>query len=500
MNFIGLDIGTTGCKASVIDENGVTIYSRYSEYNLVFPRNGWVEINANMVWDKVCEVLSDVAGNCGESKFDAIAVGSFGESVVLLDKDDEVIGNSIFFTDIRGTEEIKLILSRFDQSELQSITGMPLNSMYSLNKLLWIQKHEPERIARAKRIMLFSDYIGYKLTGKAFIDYSMASRTMMFDTHEKKWSAKIFDTFNFNMNAFSTPAQSGTIVGRILPSVAEQLMLNDTLTLVLGAHDQACAAVGSGAVRNGDAVNSIGSAECITVVVDPEKADQNLYKYNFCCEPHAAEGKYITLAFQSTAGASLKWYRDTFEYDRYKKLKEQNIDIYQVLDSECDDNPTDLFFLPHLAGSGTPMMDSSSKGAFLGLTLGTTKNQMYKSIIEGICFESRINVDLLKECGIEINRLVSVGGGSKSANLLRIKSNVLGRSVCTLEAPEAGAMGLAVICAHALKVYEKIEQATAAMVKIKNKIHPDTEMHKAYTSRYETYRKIYPLLKKIGGT
>ncbi len=497
MTYIGLDIGTTGCKASVIDQNGVTLYSKYCEYNLIFPSKDWVEIDAGMVWQKVCLALSELAAGNKSMRFDAIAVGSFGESVVLLDKDDKVIGNSIFYTDSRGNEEIRQVLAGIEQTELQNITGMPVHSMYSINKLLWIRKHRPEQWAKAERIMLFADYIGYMLTGKAVIDYSLASRSMMFDIHDKTWSKKIFRVFGFNTEAFSRPDVSGTVVGTVLPRIAAQLSLNDDIKLVLGAHDQACAAVGAGALQAGDAVDSIGAAECITAVIDREKANTQLFRYNFCCEPHAVPGKYITLAFHSSAGAAIKWYRDTFEQERYKYFEQRNQDIYRILDEECGAEPSEVYFLPHLAGSGTPMLDSRSRGAFLGLTLGTAKNQIYKSILEGICFETKLNTQLLEECGIRIDRMVSVGGGARSKTLLSIKSHIMGLKVCTLEAAESGAMGLAILCAYAMEAYGSIEQAAAVMVKEKGTCYPDSGMQKKYGEKFQIYRRIYPALKNI---
>ena len=496
MAYIGLDVGTSGCKATLVDITGKIIAYTYKEYDLIFPGPGRVEIKGETVWNSVCFALQSLRNKIS-SKIDAISVGSFGEALVFLDEKDQVLDNSIVYSDIRGTEEIKEIIQKIDKAQLENLTGMPLNSMYSLNKLLWIMKNKPECYSKARKIMLFGDFITYKLTGEAKIDYSLCSRTMAFDIENKVWSEEIFKAFTIDSSKFSQPVPAGSIIGVVRKSVVETLGLNQGTVVVAGGHDQACAALGAGVLNIGDAVDGMGSAECISAVLDKNLTGSRLFENKFCCEPHVVKGKYITLAFNSTAGAVIKWYRETFEKKRADIYKENSANFYEVLDGECPIQPSQLLVLPHFAGSGTPYMDSYASGAILGLKLGTKKEEIYKAILEGICFEIKFNSEMLQQFGVEIKHIVAVGGGARSPVLLQIKSDIMGKTVKTLECPEAGTIGLAILSAVACGHYPDVSTAVENMVRVDKYYEPRQSHHEVYKEMYEEYRQIYPAIKAI---
>ncbi len=496
MAYIALDVGTTGCKATVIDAFGKPLYAGYHEYDLVFPQPGWIEINANRVFNSVCAVLADV-GMQGIPELSALAIASFGEAVILLDENDKVLDNSIYYSDVRGSAEISDILEKLDHTSIQRITGMPVNSMYSLNKLLWITKHKPELLKKARRFMLFGDYIGFRLSGEACIDFSLASRSMMFDIDRKQWSESIFNCFGFDRERFSKPIASGTIYGNIRPEIARKLSLNPDLRIVTGGHDQACAALGTGAIEAGQATIGMGASDCLVAVLDKEQAESDMYADNFCREPHVVGDNYITLAFTTTSGAALKWYRDTFEKYRHAENIQCSVNTYARLDEECPDAPTGLLFLPHMAGSGTPAMDSNSSGAFLGLRLSTTKSQMYKAIMEGICFEGKYNLEKLAQHGIAVAHLVAAGGGACSQTFLQIKADITGLDIETAAVTEAGTLGLGILCALALKDYPDVRSAVASMTRTMDHYAPDPVRHAQYENYYRHYKRIYQTCNTI---
>lgn len=499
MAYLGLDIGTTGCKASVIDQSGRIQASASREYDLQYPGEGLIEIDPLVVWKSVLDVLSSAASR-SKKTIKALSIASFGETFVLLDSNDAPLANSIFYTDIRGSQESADILSAIPAERLFHITGMSINSIYSLNKLLWIKKHRPGLLEKASRLMLYGDYIGYMLTGERVIDYSLASRTMMLDVEKKEWAGEIFGAFALEQELFSRPAQAGTKVGRLRPQLCEKLGLPADVTVVLGGHDQACAALGAGAIEFGDACDGFGAAECISVVIKRSQAKDDMRKNNYCCEPHLIEGKYITLAFNTSAGASLKWYRNTIEAERHRYFSERGENIYGVLDSECEPSPSPVLFLPYMAGSGTPYMDPSAQGAFVGLTLSTVKAQMYKAIIEGICLDMRHNLELLAQTGIMVNRLVAVGGGARSRTLLQIKADVLNKTVTTIDVPEAGTLGLAMLCSVACGDYPDYEAAARAMIRAAAEYSPDPANAALYEKKYAQYKRMYAAVKSIKDT
>lgn len=495
MAYIGLDVGTAGCKASVIDEGGNILFYSYREYSLESPQPGYVEIDARVVWDAVKQVLRKAAAE--KLEVSALAIASFGEGVVLLDEKDEVIANSIFYSDIRGGEEIGDILKRFDAGQIQSVTGMPINPMYSSNKLLWIKKHRPEDYRRARRIMLFGDFISYMLTGEAAVDYSLASRTQLFDIGKEQWAESIAGPLGIDMGRFSKPVRAGTPVGRLAKEAVRETGLPKELLVVAGGHDQAMAALGAGAVYTGDSVDGVGSAECITLVLGKEDISGRMYEYNYCCEPFVLPGRYITLAFNSSSGTSMKWYRDCIEREKAAEYEREGKNLYRELDEACGREPSPVWFLPHVAGSGTPHMDAAMGGAFLGLRVSTTKAQMYRAVLEGVCYEMMLNVNLLAECGLDLKEVIAVGGGSVSDVLMQIKANIMNREIKTLASPESGTLGLGLLCGYATGAYPDIEKAAKELAAVKKTYVPEAEYAKQYSEKLAIYEKIYPALKTI---
>ena len=493
MAVIGLDVGTTGCKATVIREDGETLAYAYQSYQLVISGPGMAELDARDVWQGAKKVLYQAAQG---REITAIAVASLGESFICVGPDGETLGNSMLYSDVRGAEEAKEIQSILGSETLFGITGMPVNPMYTLCKLIWKRKHSGD-YDKARYLMLFGDYIGYMLTGRRVIDYSLASRTMMFDVRKKRWSEEITERFQIDWHQLSEPAPSGTVIGKLLPDIADELGLPRGTTLYAGAHDQACAALGAGVLRSGDCVDGMGTSECITTMVPEDSKARLMMANSFCMEPYAISNRYITLAFNPAAGAAVNWYRSTIEKERNAACTATGRSIFEAMEAECPARPTSLLFLPYLAGTGTPYMDPFASGALLGLRLGTTRGEMYKAFIEGICFEIMLNAELLSELGTDIKSLNCVGGLTRSDMLMQIKADVMGVPVNRLMVKESGTLGLAMLCLVAGGVYPDYERAAREMVKTERMFEPDMKQHTVYMEKYQAYKRLYAAINKV---
>ena len=493
MRYIGLDVGTSGCKATVADKEGKVFTSAYREYAPVSPQPGYMEIDARVVMDAVMQVLREAAS----PEITALSIASFGEAVVLLDSKDKVLGRSIYFSDTRGSEEVADILAAMDQKRCRQITGMPANPMFSANKLLWIKKHQPDVFAAAKRTLLFGDYVAFMLTGERMIDLSLASRTMLLDIHTNRWSEEVADALGLSVEGFSEPVRMGTPIGKLLRNVASETGLSENVLVVAGGHDQAMAALGSGATKVGDSVDGIGSSECITLVLGKDNIVDRMADYSFCAEPYLFEDTYITLAFNASAGSAIRWFRDCFGAELAKQAQASGESVFQMMERECSPDPTKILFLPYVAGSGTPYLDSEIGGAFLGLQMSSVRSELYRAVLQGICYDMQMNVELLAECGITLNAITAVGGATNSELLMQIKADVMNREVAVLETSEAGTLGLILLCSKAMGEIDDLATTARKIARRSRTFIPNPKYVPVYTTLLERYRRMYPALRTV---
>lgn len=472
----GLDIGTSGCKIAVYDENGKFVKCEYTEYD-VKRSNGLHEIDPEEILLCVKKVISEL------NIFDlaAIAVTSFGETFVMLDESDKPCAPSMLYTDPRGKDECAKLSTHFGEQSLAYITGTKPHEMYSLPKIMWIKNNLPRQYAAAQHILLIQDYIVYMLTGAAQIDYSLAARTICFDIENKCWSEDILDYCGIDKKLLSNPVPSGTVAGEIKREIADELSINPNLKIVSGCHDQIAAMTGANIFNCGDVMDGTGTVECVPVVMDGIPKEPSLFDCGFSFVPHI-NGKYACYALSYTGGATLKWFRDNFSDKSYAQL-----------DKDVSNLPTDLLIMPHFAGAATPYMDMNSKAAVIGLTFEHTKADIYKALMEGTAYEIAVNIEVLKRYKLSPKKLVATGGGARSSVWLQIKADVLGVPVAALDTEEVGAAGTAYLAGRAAKIYDSDMQ----LAHTKITYCPNNENHKFYLKQFEKYEKIYNFSKQI---
>ena len=479
MKIGGIDVGTTGCKLTVYNEKGELLNKEYETYEV--SRNaGEHEIDGSLIWDGIKKLIKKTVKNIGN--IDAIGITTFGETFVMLDEEDNILCPSMLYTDPRGQEEAKL----FDAQRVMEIAGVKPHAMYSLPKVMWIKKNRPDIYQKTKRIMLFEDFIVYMLTGTAQIDRSLAARTMGLDIRKGEWSKEIFETAGIDVNKMSAVVKSGTAAGNVKAELEKELGLCGTV-IVNGCHDQVASAAGSGAFCDGMAVDGTGTVECITPIFDKIPENNEIYEDNYAVVPYIEDGKYVCYAFSFTGGAAIKWFRDNFAEDM----------SYKELDSTVDDEPGGILVMPHFAGAATPYMDNGSKAAFLGVTMETTKADMYKAIMEGVTYEILLNLKRLEKAGINPQRLYATGGGAMSSVWLQMKANILGVPITGLSAPEVGTVGTVMLSGVAVGAFTDMDNAKAVMVKEGKTYYPDKQKHEKYRQIYKCYEKIYEAVRPI---
>ena len=484
----GLDIGTTGCKLSVYNDKGDFVFNSYKEYE-VSRVNGAHEVDAQMIFESVCAVISETVKTY---ELEAVGVTTFGETFVALDENDNVLLPSMLYTDPRGEAECVSLCEALGEKRLIEISGVKPHTMYSLPKIMWIKNNLPEIYAKIKHIFLMEDYIVYKLCGKAYIDYSLAARTMAFDIRNKCWSREIFAAAGIDVALMSNPVPAGNVAGTLKKELADKLSTNKLFKIVNGSHDQVAATVGAGIFAPGEAVDGTGTVECIVPIFDHVPENSELYNKGYAVVPYVIENTYVCYAFSFTGGAVLKWFRDNFTAKH-----EGSKNIYAELDALVKDDPTGILVLPHFAGAATPYMDNSSRAAIIGLTLEHSDADIYKALMEGVTYEIMINIEHLERFGIAPDKIYATGGGASSDVWLQIKADVLNRHVTSLSAKEVGACGTCMLTGVGIGIYKDLREAKQYFVKSKSTASPDPDRSKLYAKYYSAYRKLYDAVRPI---
>jgi len=482
--YIGLDIGTSSVKAILFSETGKVLCKCTKSYAIKNNVSEKSELDPIDVRKTVIETLRYLAKSGYEVK--TIGISSLGEACVLTDENDNILSNTILPGDIRGAEFLDEINDYRNEYFLEYTTALPVNSTYTLPKLLWIKKYEPLIFQKIKHIMLYGDYIGHYLSGERKISFSLASRTQLFDINKKIFSSDILHRFNLDKAFFSTPNPATEILGVIRPDIANKTGLPYNVKIYIGGHDQPCAALGAGCLFKGQAVDTTGTSECITPIIGNKPFSPEFIKRtNLCSEPSVIPGVYNTLAYTHTAGRLLEWYLNTI-------LCRSS---YEEMEKQCKLEPTGLLIMPHFSGAGTPTMDHKSVGTITGLSLNTTDVDIYQALMEGITYEMRVNLELLRECNITPTEVSVVGGGVKSYKWLFYKANILQIPVKILHCEEASSLGAAMSSAVGHGCFANFEQAVSGMVSVDKIIYPEDKTEKKYSEIYIDYCKLYENIK-----
>lgn len=476
MKFLGIDVGTTNMKCGVYDEGGNLLYLEGREYGT--KRRELADyIDVENLVKTARELLLHAYKEC---PYDTIAVSSLGESFVLLDRDDEVLFLPMLYTDARGKVEADSAMKDLD--ELYAISGVAPQGMYSAYKLMWIKNNAPELYKRGKKAMLVTEYLGYVLTGVRAVDYASASRTGVFDVKDKVFSARACDILGLNVELFGNPVKSGSIIGQVTVEGLEKV------TLVAGGHDQICASIGAGAVEAGACSDGMGTVECITAIYDKPFASREMAVSGYPNVPFALDGLYASYLLNYTCGSSVEWWR---EVTGHKEAKE-----FFALEAEFEREPTGILALPYFAGAATPYQNISARGALIGLTLNDGAKRIYQAILEGLCYEMKLNLDKVSEWGVKPTKLIATGGCSKSTAWLQMKADVIGLPVYPLKSREAGICGAAILGAHAL-TGESVDSLVKRFVKLGEPFIPDERANKLHNEIYQKYRTMYETIRNL---
>ncbi len=489
MNFLSIDVGTTLCKCQLFSDKGEILEYLVEEYDFL-KMDGKSYVNVDEMKKKIFLMIKSV----GEKyEISSIAVSTLGESFVLLDEDDGVLFYPMLYTDPRGTEEARYVSELLGADTVFGITGTVPHSMYSLSKLLMIKNKHPDIYAKAAHAMLMCDYVGFLLTGERVIDYSLAARTGAFDVNALRFSDEILAPLGIDKALFSVPKRAGSVVAPLKKYVCEELGLKSAPLLVLGSHDQVCTTLGAGALDAGDAVDGLGTVECITVLFDKNGAGIEMGMAGYPVVPFAKEGLFCTYMLNYSSGSTVNWLKKNIMHGYSGEEK----DFFAYMEKNMPEAPSGLLTLPYLGGAATPYQDIDARGAVIGIGTETTDAELYRSLLEGTAMEMRLNAEFVKNHGITLGSAVATGGGANSKSWIKIKADIQNIPIKVLRSSEGGLCGGAMLQATALGSARDLYEARDIFVRYGDETLPDTRRHASYEAKYQKYKKIYKTIKEI---
>ena len=494
MSLLGIDVGTSGCKAAVFSEEGELLSFVYEEYDVVSSRPGWAELDTRGVWEKVRRVIrAAVSGPFAKrDPIEALAVGSLGEALVPVTRDRRILGPSILNFDSRGEEYLATLGEALSAERWYSINGNILGGHYSLPKLLWIRDHLPHLYDEADKFLLWGSFVSFMLGADPVVDLSLANRTLLLDIGAGEWSGEILGLTGIERAKLPDLARAGEVIGAVSTRVAGELGLPAGIPIVAGGHDQCVTALGCGVIDEGMCVYGMGTFICITPVFRERRDPASMIARGLCTEHHVVPGRFVTFIYNQ-AGSLVKWFRDTFAAAEHREALAAGTDIYASLFAEMPEGPSGLLVVPHFTATGPPAFISDSCGVIAGLKLGTPRGAILKGILEGVTFYLRECLEMLPPTGIEAREFRAVGGGSRSDAWVQLSADILGRPFVRPRVTEAGVLGAAIIAGVGAGIFSSFAEGVEVMVRIERVFEPDPHERERYQPHYQRYKRLWPV-------
>jgi xylulokinase len=496
MKLLGIDVGTGGSRALVIDEGGRVVASATAEHApFASPRTGWAEQDARDWWRASREAVRAVLSSGGVRAEEVACVGLTGQmhGAVLLDDADEPLRPSIIWCDVRTHEQCRALTEAVGRERLIGLVSNPALEGFTLPKMLWVREREPETWARVRTVLLPKDYVRLRLTGAKATDVADASGTLLFDVGRRRWSDEMLALTGLDAALLPEVFESAEVTGRVSAEGAEATGLRKGTPVVAGAGDQAAGAVGMGIVRPGAVSATIGTSGVVFAATDRPALDAGGRVHTFC---HALPGRWHVMGVTQGAGLSLRWFRDNFGAGR-----DDGRDPYERLLEEASAAPPGsdgALWAPYLMGERTPHLDPHARAALVGLTASHTRAHVVRAILEGVAFSLRDTFEIFKEMGVPVESVRLGGGGARSPLWRQIQADVYGREVELVEAEEGAAYGAALLAGVGSGAWNSVEEACAAAVRVRERVAPDPEAARLLDERYKAFRAIYPALRNVG--
>ena len=487
--LLGIDVGTSGVKALLVSVEGQVIGSETESYPLATPKAGWAEQNPEDWWQATCRAINSVIkkNNVGSGQIKGISLSGQMHSSVFLDENKEVIRPAILWSDTRTSSQCEQIHEQVGGLEqlVEYVSNRALEG-FTAPKVVWLREHEPENFKKIAYLLLPKDYIRYRLTDEIKTEVSDAAGTLLLDVEKKEWSREVLEKLDLSPDILPEVLNSVDIAGQVTEDAASVTGLEAGVPVAAGGADNACGAAGSGIVKEGRVMVSIGTSGVILAQLNTPAADEQgrIHLFN-----HSRPDSWYMMGVVLSAGMCYSWLQES--------LLKETVDFAELdkAAEQVEPGSEGLLFLPYLFGERTPHADGSARGVFFGISGKHEQGHFARSVMEGVGFALRDSLELVKEKGVEIEEIRAIGGGAKSPIWRQILADIFGQEISLLNIEEGPAFGAALIAGVGVGVYNSFEEAASELISVRKKIEPDSQNHQLYNEYYKLYRGLYPKIK-----
>lgn len=488
--LLGIDIGTTMLKSMLIDANGKIIHEAFYPYSVKHPNPSWAEQDPNDWWVGFKETVKRVTRDVSVKDVASIGIDCLCPSLVAVDAEGKPQGNAIIWMDHRSVEQAEWIRKNLGEDLVFKVAGNRVAAgAFSATSILWLKENRQKLFEDTRSFLHANGYLILKLTGESTMDWTNASFTLLFDVRKRTWSEKLCELMNLPIEKLPTLLPSWKVVGEVTLEAASEVGLAPGTPVIAGGADTPCAAVGAGAVKVGDALDSSGTSTVLGVCTDNPVTDRRVM-----IRCHVVPDEWMYIAPSNFTGGSLRWFKEQFGQVESLSAEMLNLNPYEILDLEAEKSEPGskgLVFLPYLAGERAPIWDPNAKGVLFGLTLNHTRNDVIRSILEGGAYALRHNIEVVESLGVYMASIRVTGGPAKSRLWRKIKADVTGKKVILPAVKESSAFGSAVLAGFGVGLYGNLTQASEELVSIEDEILPDPKAHEIYDLLFNLYKKLY---------
>jgi xylulokinase len=494
--LLGIDVGTGGTRALVVDQDGRMIASATEEHQpFASPQIGWAEQHPEDWWRAASLAVRKAlaAANLGSEPIACVGFSGQMHGAVLLDAAGEVVRPALIWCDVRTEKQCSDLNQQIGPERIIQLTCNPALPNFTLTKLLWVREQEPDNWARVRSVMLPKDYVRFRLTGERATDVADASGTLMLDVARRRWSSEILSATGIDPALLPSLHESPDVCAKISAAGAEATGLAQGTPVVAGAGDQAAGATGMGIVQPGSVSATIGTSGVVFAATDRPALDPKGRLHTFC---HAVPGRWHVMGVTQAAGLSLRWLRDQL----LPASAQNGADPYDLLTAEAATAPAGsdgLLWTPYLMGERTPHLDGSARAALIGLTASHTRAHIVRAILEGVAFSLRDTFSIFEDMNVPVKSIRLGGGGARSPLWRQIQADVYGHDVEIVEAEEGAAYGAAILAGVGAGIWPSVDTACQSVVRVRERV-PWNERNAATMSRaYDSYKRIYAATKSI---